>query len=127
MSDDISIDYLPAFDIPPEDHLLYITSVKTTLFHIINGLRWIKDKPGHILNIWTNLPEHTVYFELSWEDDVECRIELHDIDYGLTGDLKNLVGLVQLPGLFTRSLAREEAEWDEIQNAIQEIMGTSEG
>jgi hypothetical protein len=123
MSDNVSIDYLRKFKNPGEDHKIYIASVRAYLFQIINGLRWIKDKPGHILNIWTDLPEKPVYFELSWEDDVECRIELHDIDYGLTGDLKNLVGLVQLPGLFTRSLARDEAENEEIKNAIQEILG----
>ena len=123
---EVWIDYFPEYVDKSEDHDAYLRGVKGAIPLILDALRFIKDKPlEHIMRIkLTGLEEPPIHVELNWASGVECTVYLHDKNYGLD-PIESCVGLVQIGGLYTKTVKRWLKEIARMKEATLDIMGGS--
>lgn len=119
---EVKIEYFPDFVVSKSDREAHLEAVREAIPHILTGLKWIREKPEdyrHILQIWLEGAPFPGYLELQWENDVEVTIEFHDLDF----DLSDKMGLVQIEGLYTRTVERDVKEINKIKDAVLDVLG----
>lgn len=120
----VTIDYFPDFqDLSEEEKNSYLEHVQEATPIILTTLQWLRDRnPEYFHTVIIQIPSETTadYLSIHYQTDVEAEISLHDYNYG--DDYENEIGLVQVQGLYTRTVERELQLREKMKKGIMEIL-----